>query len=120
MALRMSPVSRNLNATVMFFGLEFEDLLVVIILGVGGMLAGQFFFPDRYVFFLPMNWALLLLVVFTTIPGLMLLKYGKPRGYTAALFNWYTKPRAYSGREPDSVLVRPYIIDETLEDEDVA
>lgn len=109
MSLRMSPVSRNLNAQIMFLGLEFEDLLVIVVLGVAGMLIGQFFFPDRYLFFLPMNWALLLMVVFTSIPGLTLLKYGKPRGYTAALFNWYTKPRAYSGLEPESTQTTPYL-----------
>jgi hypothetical protein len=41
----------------------------------------------------------------------MLLKYGKPRGYTAALFNWYTKPHAYSGLEPDTELTSPFIVD---------
>jgi ABC-type transport system involved in multi-copper enzyme maturation permease subunit len=118
MALRMSSVSRNLNAQVMFLGLEFEDLLVIIVLGVAGMLIGHFFFSDRYLFFLPMNWALLLIVIFTSIPGLMLLKYGKPRGYTGALFNWYTKPRAYSGLEPDTIQNVPYIAEETEEAEE--
>ncbi len=116
MALRMSPVSRNLNAQVMFLGLEFEDLLVIVVLGVAGMLIGQFLFSDRFLFFLPMNWALLLIVVFTSIPGLMLLKYGKPRGYTGALWNWYTKPRAYSGLEPETEQQHPYIA-ERIEDD---
>lgn len=111
MPLRVSPVSRNLNAQIMLFGLEFEDLLVITVLGVAAMLIGQFFFSDRYLFFLPMNWALLLIVVCSSVPGLMLLKYGKPRGYTGALFNWYTKPRAYSGLEPDTALLGPYIED---------
>jgi hypothetical protein len=71
----------------MLFGLEFEDLMVITVLGVAAMLTGQFLFSDRYLFFLPMNWALLLIVIGCSVPALMLLKYGKPRGYTAALFN---------------------------------
>ena len=43
MPLRVSPVSRNLNAQIMLFGLEFEDLLVITVLGVAAMLIGQFF-----------------------------------------------------------------------------
>jgi hypothetical protein len=116
MSLRVSPVSRNLNAQIMFLGLEFEDLLIVCVLGVAAMLIGQTFFPDRYLFFLPMNWALLLTVVFTTIPALTLLKYGKPRGYTAALMKWYTTPRAYSGSEPERTLTKPYLKERENED----
>jgi hypothetical protein len=111
MPLRVSPVSRNLNAQIMLFGLEFEDLMVITVLGVAAMLLGQFLFSDRYLFFLPMNWALLLIVVCSSVPALMLLKYGKPRGYTAALFNWYMKPHAYSGLEPDTELVSPFLED---------
>jgi hypothetical protein len=95
----------------MLFGLEFEDLMVITVLGVAAMLLGQFLFSDRYLFFLPMNWALLLMVVCSSVPALMLLKYGKPGGYTAALFNWYMKPHAYSGLEPDTELVSPFLED---------
>ena len=35
MSLRVSPVSRNLNAQIMLFGLEFEDLMVITVLGRG-------------------------------------------------------------------------------------
>jgi hypothetical protein len=118
MPLRVSPVSRNLNPQIMLLGLEFEDLLVITVLGVAAMLVGQFFFSDRYLFFLPMNWALLLIVAGTSVPALMLLKYGKPRGYTGALIGWYTKPHAYSGLEPDNTIDRPYIASE--EGDDVA
>ena len=44
MSLRVSPVSRNLNAQIMLFGLEFEDLMVITVLGVAAMLIGQFLF----------------------------------------------------------------------------
>src|ERR1035441_5561730 len=109
MSLRVSPVSRNLNAQIMLFGLEFEDLMVITVLGVAAMLIGQFLFSDRYLFFLPMNWALLLIVVFSSVPALMLLKYGKPRGYTAALFNGYKNPRFSWGLDPDRNLTSPFI-----------
>ena len=81
MALKMSPVSCNLRAKVMMLGLELEDMLFLAMTGAGAMLVGQFFFADRYMFFLPMNWFLLLMVVVVGIPGVMLFKYGKPRGY---------------------------------------
>jgi len=38
--------------------------MVITVLGVAAMLIGQFLFSDRYLFFLPMNWALLLIVSF--------------------------------------------------------
>lgn len=117
MPLRVSPVSRNLNPQIMLLGLEFEDLLVITVFGVAAMLVGQCFFSDRYLF-LPMNWALLLIVAGTSVPALMLLKYGKPRGYTGALIGWYTKPHAYSGLEPDNTIDGPYIAGE--EGDDVA
>lgn len=109
MGLNVSPVSRNLNAPVVFLGLEFEDLLIVLILAVAGMLIGQFVFPDRYLFSLPMNWALMLGVCVISVPGLMILKYGKPRGYSSDLMKWYTKPKAYSCLERPTTEKTPYL-----------
>ena len=43
MPLRVSPVSRNLNAQIMLLGLEFEDLLVITVFGVAAMLARAVF-----------------------------------------------------------------------------
>ena len=113
MGLNTSNVSRNLNAQIIFFGLEFGDLLIVGGLGVVGMLVGQFVFPDRYLFFLPMNWALMLAVIVIGVPGLMVLKYGKPKGYTADLFDWFTKPKAYSCLERLTKPYTPYIAIDT-------
>jgi hypothetical protein len=62
MALRMSPVSRNLHAKVTLLGLELEDMLFLAMASAVAMLVGQFFFADRYMFFLPMNWFLMLMV----------------------------------------------------------
>ncbi len=112
MSLRVSPVSRNLNAKVVLFGLEFDDLLVLVLLGVAGMLIGQTFFSDTYVFFLPMNFALLFGVIIVGVPGLSILKYGKPRGYTTSLYKWYTTPTEYSCLEPDRKITCSYIENE--------
>ena len=109
MALRMSNVSRNLNAQVMFLGLEFEDLLVIIVLGVTAMLIGQFFFLDRYLFFLPMNWFLMLMVLVIGVPGLMLFKYGKPRGYLFDLVTFYARPRSYCTLAHDTKLTDSFL-----------
>jgi len=69
MALKMSPVSRNLHAKVTLLGLELEDMLFLAAASAGAMLVGQFFFSDRYMFFLPMNWFLLLMVLVIGVPG---------------------------------------------------
>jgi hypothetical protein len=112
MALTHSPVSRNLNARVMYLGLEIEDFLLLGILCVFAMLIGQFFFSDLYLFFLPLNWCLMLLVIVLGVPGLMLFKYGKPRGYLADLLNWFAKPHAYSANERDPLITTEYLKDE--------
>ena len=112
MALRMSPVSRNLHAKVTMLGLELEDMLFLAMTGAGAMLVGQFFFADRYMFFLPMNWFLLLMVLAVGVPGLMLFKYGKPNGYLRDFLAWYTKPRIYCGMEPDSQINVDYLTEE--------
>ena len=56
MALKMSPVSRNLHAKITMLGLELEDMLALAMACAIAMLVGQFLFSDRYMFFLPMNW----------------------------------------------------------------
>jgi hypothetical protein len=109
MALRMTPVSRNLQTKVRMFGLEIEDLLLLGLLAVGAMLGGQFLFPKRFLFGIPMNWCLMLLVLCLGVPALSLFKYGKPRGYLSDLLNWYDKPHAYSAAEPDSFLDCEYL-----------
>ena len=112
MALRMSPVSRNLHAKVTLLGLELEDMLFLAAASAGAMLVGQFFFSDRYMFFLPMNWFLLLMVLVIGVPGLMLFKYGKPRGYVRDLFHWYTKPRVYCALSRDRKIMTAYVAEE--------
>jgi hypothetical protein len=62
MALRMSPVPRNLHAKITLLSLELEDMLFLAAASAGAMLLGQFFFSDWYMFFLPTGWFLLLMV----------------------------------------------------------
>ena len=108
MALKMSPVSRNLHAKVTMLGLELEDMLALAMGCAIAMLVGQFFFPDRYMFFLPMNWFLMLLVLVLGVPGLMLFKYGKPRGYLRDLVIYYALPRNYCAFGRDTKLTTSF------------
>jgi hypothetical protein len=91
----MSPVSRNLHAKVTLLGLELEDMLFLAMACAVAMLVGQFLFSDRYMFFLPMNWFLMLMVLVIGVPGLMLFKYGKPKAYLFDLVTFYARPRSY-------------------------
>ena len=50
MALRVSPVSRNLAMKVTFMFLELEDMLGLGLLCAVAMVGGNFLFADRYVF----------------------------------------------------------------------
>ena len=109
MALRMSPVSRNLHARITFLSLEIEDILSLALLSAIAMLVGQFFFSDRYMFFLPMNWFLMLMVLVVGVPALMLFKYGKPRRYLLDLVFWHSKPRAYCASARDTQLTAKYL-----------
>ena len=111
MTLRMSPVSRNLHAKVTMLGLELEDMLFLAMACAIAMLVGQFVFPNRYMFFLPMNWFLMLMVLVLGVPGLVLFKYGKPRGYLLDLVTYYGVPRAYCGCARDRKLTSDFLID---------
>ena len=109
MALRMSPVSRNLHAKVTLLGLELEDLLFLAMSCAIAMLVGQFLFSDRYMFFLPMNWFLMLMVLVLGVPGLMLFKYGKPRGYLFDLVLYYGQPRSYCALARDTKVTNTFL-----------
>lgn len=109
MALRMSPVSRNLHAKVTLLGLELEDMLFLAMACAIAMLVGQLLFSDRYMFFLPMNWFLMLMVLVIGVPGLMLFKYGKPRGYLFDLVTFYARPRSYCTLAHDTKLTDGFL-----------
>jgi hypothetical protein len=107
MALKMTPVNRNLQTRVTFMLLELEDLFVVLgaaavmnVVGhfVGGEIAG-----------VPTNLVLQYGVPLTIVPVLMAFKYGKPRGYVRDLAFWYLKPRAYCAVSRDRVVRSAYL-----------
>ena len=112
MALRVSPVSRNLAMKVTFLFLEIEDMLALSFMSAISMIVGQWVFPDRYVFGIPMNWFLVLVVLGVGVPGLMLFKYGKPRGYLWDLVKWYGMPHAYCALARDTKLTTQYLTEE--------
>ena len=109
MALRVSPVSRNLALKVTFMFLEIEDMLALGFACAVGMIAGQFLFSDRYVFSIPMNWFLVLVVLGLGVPALTLFKYGKPRKYMVDLLAWYSKPHSYCALARDTQLTTSYL-----------
>ena len=111
MALRMSPVSRNLHAKVTLLGLEIEDMLFLAMACAVAMLTGQFLFPNRYMFFLPMNWFLMLAVLVFGVPGLVVFKYGKPRGYLLDLVKYYALPRSYCACARDQMLINEFVVE---------
>ena len=104
-------MSRNLHAKVTLLGLELEDMLFLAMACAIAMLVGQFLFPNRYMFFLPMNWFLMLMVLVLGVPGLVVFKYGKPRGYLLDLVTYYGLPRSYCGCARDRKLTRDFLID---------
>ena len=107
MALDVTPIYRNLRTRVTFFGLEAEDLFVILAVAVGMNILGWFL--DREMFGLPMNMVLQYFVPVLSVPALMLFKYGKQRGYLLDWLLFHTKPHLYSGLEQDRELNREYI-----------
>ncbi len=112
MALLMSPISRNLHMKVTFLYLELEDLLTILLAVSGAMIVGNFLFPDREIFHIPMNYFLPLVILVIAVPGLMLFKYGKPRAYLQDLVLWYAKPRAFAVGIHERRLTEPYLREE--------
>ena len=109
MALEVTPIYRNLRTRVTFFGLEAEDLFVVLAVTVMMNIFGRFL--NREIFGLPLNMVLQYLVPVLSVPALMLFKYGKPRGYLLDWVLFHTKPHVYSGLERDRELNREYLKD---------
>ena len=105
MPLDVTPIYRNLRTRVTFFGLEAEDLFVILAGAVGMNILGRFL--NREMFGLPMNMVLQYFVPVLSVPALMLFKYGKQRGYLVDWLLFHTKPHLYSGLEEN----REYIKD---------
>jgi len=109
MALEVTPMYRNLRTRVTFFGLEAEDLFVVLAVTVLMNMFGRLL--NREMFGLPMNMVLQYFVPILSAPALMLFKYGKQRGYLLDWVLFHTKPHVYSGLERDRELNREYLKD---------
>ena len=107
MALEVTPVYRNLGTRVTFLGLEAEDLFAILALAVVSNILGRFL--HREMLGIPMNMVIQYLVPVLSIPGLMLFKYGKQRGYLKDWLMFHSKPHVYSALERDSELGSSYI-----------
>jgi len=114
MALNCSPVSRNLHLKVTLFFLELEDLLTIMLAVCGAMLVGNFFFSDRYIFHIPMNYFLPLAILVVGVPALMIFKYGKPRGYLLDFLLFHAKPQQYCAATQEPVIREGYFREEEL------
>ena len=107
MSLEITPVYRNLQTRVTFFGLEAEDLFAILALAVVANILGRFL--DREMFGLPMNMVLEYIVPALSVPALTLFKYGKQRGYLKDWVMFHAKPHVYSALERDREFVREYL-----------
>ena len=103
MALDVTPIHRNLQTRVTFFGLEFEDLFVVLAVAALMNVVSRF---AHGVWAAGLQYGVPILIV----PLLMVFKYGKPRGYVRDLALWWLRPRAYSAAARDRHLSAPYIL----------
>jgi hypothetical protein len=79
MPLNVTPVNRNLQTRVMFMGLEFEDLFVV--LGIAALTNVGGHFVSGEIAGLPLSIVVQYGIPLSIVPLLMLFKYGRPRGY---------------------------------------
>ena len=66
-------------------------------------------FIDREFAGIPLNFLLQYVIPVIAVPALMLLKYGKPRGYLRDLVVWHAKPHIYCGLEPDREFTREFL-----------
>jgi hypothetical protein len=109
MALDTTPMYRNLRTRITFLGLEYEDLIVVLLIAPVSFFVGSFF--DRELFGIPMKLVLQWGVPAMAILWLLTFKYGKPRGFLSDWWRYQTKPQMYCGLERDSRLNVSYIVE---------
>ena len=110
MTLDVTPVNRNLQTRVTFMLLEFEDLLIVLVVAAVMNVVGRF--VTGHIAGIPAGVALQYGVPISIVPLLMAFKYGKPRGYVRDLAFWYLRPRAYCGVARDRQLRSAYLKEE--------
>jgi hypothetical protein len=107
MPLEVTRLQRNLRMRVRFFGLEAEDIFVLLLVAIVGQFLGRLI--NRNLLGLPMSLVLEWGVPLATIPALILFKYGKQRHYFSDFIAYRTRPRVYSAHERDTQLARPYL-----------
>lgn len=117
MALNITPIHKNLHTRVTFMGLEFEDMLAVLLLAILLNLTAHFISDQAKLMGIPLNIFMEFVVPLLAVPFLMLFKYGKPRGYLMDLVKSMMAPQAWCALEPDSVLTKPYIREAGDEDD---
>jgi hypothetical protein len=108
MALDVTPVQRNLRTRVTFLGSRSRGPLRRFSPWRLSRTCWDAFL-HREMFGLPMNMVIQYLVPVLSIPGLMLFKYGKQRGYLLDWVQFHTKPHVYSGLDRDTQLQSPYL-----------
>lgn len=94
---------------VRFFGLEAEDIFVLLAIAIIGQFIGRF--VNRDLAGLPMSIVLEWGVPVLAIPALMLFKYGKQRNYFSDFIAYRSKPHLYSAHEQDTSFT-PYFEEE--------
>lgn len=107
MPLEVTRVQRNLRMRVRFFGLEAEDIFVLLAVAIVGQFLGRM--VNRDLAGLPMSIIFEWGVPVLAIPALMLFKYGKQRHYFSDFIAYRSKPRVYSAHERDTQLAKPYL-----------
>jgi hypothetical protein len=112
MSLDMTPVHRNLHIKVTFFGLEFEDLILVLALAALINLLAHFASDSAHLFGMPLNVFMEFVVPVLAVPFLILFKYGKSRGYLTDLIRSFLAPKAWCALERDSELTQAYIAED--------
>jgi hypothetical protein len=114
MELETTLISRNLKTSIRLMGLDIEDLLAVGVISVMSLIIGGFIFPKSLtVFSVPMNWFCFLSVLGVGIPGLLIFKYGKPRGYLKDVITWQLEPHSYTALDHDTEISEPYIVEDS-------
>lgn len=111
MALDVTRVQRNLRTRVRFFGLEAEDIFVLLAIAIVGQFVGRFI--NRDLAGLPMSIVLEWGIPILAVPALILFKYGKQRHYFSDFIAYRSKPHIYSAHEPDAELATPYLKEES-------
>ncbi len=111
MPLDVTRVQRNLRMRVRFFGLEAEDIFVLLAVAIVGQFLGRFI--NRDLAGLPMSIVLEWGVPILAVPALILFKYGKQRHYFSDFIAYRSKPHVYSAHETDSQVMAPYLKEES-------